>query len=138
MKKTLAIFLLQLTLVIGTLPAVAMHFCGGELRAVGVFNDAAEKSCCPSASKPEHGVSLRGEGCCDTQIVELTTDDYLHTAGQSDLNKILPLFETVWHPAGSLDRVVDEGVVKTSSYFPPGGLSLPGADLLAFICIYRI
>ena len=138
MKKTLAIFLLQLMLVIGALPAVAMHFCGGELRAVGVFNDVAEQTCCSSASQPEHGVSLRSEGCCDIQIVELTTDDYHHTAGQSDLNKILPLFKTVWQGANSLARVVDEGAIKTSSYFPPGGFGLHGVDLLTFICIYRI
>ena len=138
MKKTLAIFLLQLTLVIGALPAVAMHFCGGELRAVGVFNDAAEKSCCSSASKPEHGVSLRSEGCCDTQIVEFTTGDYHDYLGQSNLHKIFPLFEHAWQGENSLARVVDEGAIKTSSYFPPGGFGLHGVDLLTFICIYRI
>lgn len=152
MKRIISIFLLLLMLVIGTHPVLAMHYCTGELYSFGVFNNEVEKSCCEDMEMPqqeddschttsdaqESNILPSHENCCDIQKVELSTDDYHHQAQQFNLNNVLPSFENVWMALYLLIPTENEGITKTSQYFPPGGLSLQNIDLLTYICIYRI
>lgn len=152
MKKVISIFLLLLMLIIGAHPVIAMHYCAGELYSFGVLDNEIEKSCCEDMEMPqqddnachttsniqEDNIMPSHENCCDIQKVELSTDDYQHQVQQFNLSNILPSYENVWLALNLLIPTENEGVTKTSQYFPPGGFSLHNIDLLTYICIYRI
>lgn len=152
MKKVISIFLLLLMLVIGTHPVLAMHYCAGELYSFGVLNNEIEESCCEDMEMPqqendschsnqnaqEYNILPSHENCCDIQKIEFSTDDYQYQAQQFYLNNVLPTFESVWLALNLLIPTNNEGITKTSQYFPPGGFSLHNIDLLTYICIYRI
>lgn len=151
MKKVISIFLLLMMLVVGTHPVLAVHFCAGEFYSFGVLTNDTEKSCCEGMEIPqheddfchttqntqEHNILPSHQNCCDTQKIELSTDDYQHPVRQLNLNNVLPSFENVWMVLYLLIPT-EKNSNNTRQYFPPGGLSLQGIDLLAYMCIYRI
>lgn len=158
MRKTTAIFLLPIMLIFAIQPVIAMHYCGGKLQsmnlsALQVATDTnpihvaihGKKTCCKHSHKNgthKHtdGLYITGEGCCDTELLELTSDDYQNQVQQHSF-RLLPF---------SIDNVVItlNGLIKLSDpksdicpplqEFPPGGLFLKDVSLLTYICIYRI
>ena len=154
MRRIVSIILLLTMLVAGIQPVLAMHFCEGELRSVGLINNKQDHSCCGKITKmieencdnvsPFYKVTSSAysgeEGtCCDFQQVKLSTDEFDRHLQQFNFNNIHPSFENVWLvPYSALNSLESEFPVTVQHTFPPGGLNKLHVDLLTYICTYRI
>ena len=131
-------------IIIGIHPILSVHFCGGELHSFALLSDSAEKSCCASmADMAEeahtHSITDLHHNCCDTQTLQIATDDYQSQQQQITLNKPLLSFDKVWFALASVFELVEsDDYTLVKNAFPPGGLYLQHVDILTYICIYRI
>jgi hypothetical protein len=94
------------------------------------------------AETARHGDELHftGDKCCNTEILELTTDDYQSKITQQDSR----LLSFSIGNAGAIPirpfklPEPETGIRTPLHYFPPGGLFLKNVSILTYICIYRI
>lgn len=158
MNRTTAIFLLPLMMIFAIRPVIALHYCAGELQSLNMFtqqtstaislppveNPMNNHSCCDS-HKPETGRHdyewhTPGNRCCDTELLELTTDDYQNKSEQQASRLFSLSIDNVQAVLSGLFKLSD---LKTDipiphPDFPPEGLFLKDVSLLTYICIYRI
>ena len=158
MNRTTAILLLPLMMIFAIRPVIALHYCAGELQSLNMFAQQTATDTSPAPAEDHiNNYSCWGshtqetnrhncewhapvDRCCDTEMLELTTDDYQNKTEQQ-ASRLLPL---------AIDNVqaVLTGLFKLSDYktdiptphpdFPPEGLFLKDISLLTYICIYRI
>lgn len=145
-------------LVVGAHPTLAMHFCGGKLHSVDFVSDRAETSCCSGMMKdmPQENdqlciaetsssdniqLSNTHNGCCNTQKIQISTDNYRHQSQQLNVANILPSFDNIWFTLNYMSisqSVESDNLTIVKHTFPPEGLDKQNIDLLTYICIYRI
>ncbi|WP_352422829.1 hypothetical protein [Proteiniphilum sp.] len=158
MSRTTAILLLPLMMIFAIQPVIALHYCAGELQSLNLFAQPGNTntspiygtergnnhSCCdaPKTDTAHHDYEWHapGERCCDTQLLELTTDDYQNKVEQPEL-RLLPL--SIEHQAGVMTQLYQlsdpfTNIQTLDPDFPPEGLFLKDVSLLTYICIYRI
>ncbi|WP_298652931.1 hypothetical protein [uncultured Proteiniphilum sp.] len=159
MRRTTAILLLPIMMIFAIQPVIALHYCGGELQSLNLFAqqtatdigtvhaaDQGDKHSCCDSHRTETGRHdcewhAAGDGCCDTELLELTTDDYQNKAEQQVCH-LLPL--SIDNVGAILTRLfklpdTETDILRTSHPdFPPEGLFLKDVSLLTYICIYRI
>lgn len=158
MNRTTAILLLPIMMIFAIQPVIALHYCAGELQSLNLFarqttmdsspahvaNGGNNHSCCDShqteTSRHDCEWHATGDGCCDIQLLELTTDDYQNKVEQP-ASRLLPLsFDTVGAILTRLYKLSDPIIDIRTPHpdFPPEGLFLKDVSLLTYICIYRI
>lgn len=158
MSRTTAILLLPIMMIFAIQPVIALHYCAGELQSLNLFarqttmdsspvhvaNGGNNHSCCDShqteTSRHDCEWHATGDGCCDIQLLELTTDDYQNKVEQP-ASRLLPLsFDTVGAILTRLYKLSDPitDIRTPHPDFPPEGLFLKDVSLLTYICIYRI
>ncbi len=158
MNRTTAILLLPIMMIFAIQPVIALHYCAGELQSLNLFarqttmdsspvhvaNGGNNHSCCDShqteTSRHDCEWHATGDGCCDIQLLELTTDDYQNKVEQP-ASRLLPLsFDTVGAILTRLYKLSDPitDIRTPHPDFPPEGLFLKDVSLLTYICIYRI
>ncbi|MDR0866125.1 MAG: hypothetical protein LBO74_14505 [Candidatus Symbiothrix sp.] len=127
MKRVVLFFLLSVMSLVAAQPTLAFHYCGGNLRSVGMTDEDPQKSCCGKS------------GCCSHYTVKLTTDDFQTPQQDSTIETDL-VPNPIWQV--SLDVVLIERESTDSlvlqRIFPPGGLATYHADLLTLVCTFRI
>jgi hypothetical protein len=129
MRRIISIFLLIVVVTAGAHPTLVVHFCGGELYAVG-FTDESIQPCCAG--------SMDGDtSCCRIHKIQISTDDYQHEIPL--VAPLLPTVENIWLTSNyALNRVKPDNSLVPQHLFPPGSLNKQSIDLLTYICIYRI
>lgn len=158
MNRTTAILLLPIMMIFAIQPVIALHYCAGELQSLNLFarqttmdsspahvaNGGNNHSCCDShqteTSRHDCEWHATGDGCCDIQLLELTTDDYQNKVEQP-ASRLLPFsFDTVGAILTRLYKLSDPitDIRTPHPDFPPEGLFLKDVSLLTYICIYRI
>ncbi|SEA19690.1 hypothetical protein [Proteiniphilum acetatigenes] len=170
MSRTTAILLLPIMMIFAIQPVIALHYCAGELQSLNLFAQHAatdispihaadhgnNHSCCNShrtgnsgtnedprrigTARHGHELHFAGDKCCNTEILELTTDDYQNKVEQP-ASRLLPLsFDTVGAILTRLYKLSDPitDIRTPHPDFPPEGLFLKDVSLLTYICIYRI
>ncbi|SFS75561.1 hypothetical protein SAMN05216365_11654 [Porphyromonadaceae bacterium NLAE-zl-C104] len=158
MSRTTAILLLPIMMIFAIQPVIALHYCAGELQSLNLFarqttmdsspvhvaNGGNNHSCCDShqteTSRHDCEWHATGDGCCDIQLLELTTDDYQNKVEQP-ASRLLPFsFDTVGAILTRLYKLSDPitDIRTPHPDFPPEGLFLKDVSLLTYICIYRI
>lgn len=152
MKRGVALFLLNVMALVAVQPAIAMHFCEGELYSWGLFvcnddtsccqTEAAEHSCCSTHPSENHGFSLNKaqDECCDFETIRVATDDYQKQIEEFNPDRLSLSFENIWFTLyNSLKgSVFEPETTLLQNAFPPGGLFLQDVSILHYICIYRI
>ena len=140
-------------------PVIAIHFCGGKLKSfdlftvhtatdinsAGLINLGDNHSCCDfynthEADNQNHGRYIAGNSCCNTELLEFTTDDYQNKAEQQTSRPLSFSIENVGSVLTGIIQLPDpETDIRTPlTDFPPGGLFMKDVNLLTYICIYRI
>ena len=158
MSRIAAILLLPIMIIFAIQPVIALHYCAGELQSLNLFSQQStadrsradrvdhgeNHSCCDMyQTEPVHHDDewhALGDRCCDTQLLELTTDDYQNKVEQT-LSRLFPLSifnvgDILTHLFKLSDSVTNSPIFHPD--FPPGGLFLKDVSLLTYICIYRI
>lgn len=159
MKKLIAILLFPIMMVFAIQPVIALHYCAGELQSLNLFarqttldsspvhmaNGGNNHSCCDShqteTSRHDCEWHATGDGCCDIQILELTTDDYQNNKVEQPVSRFLSLsIDNMGAILARLLKLSDPvtNIRTTHPDFPPEGLFLKDVSLLTYICIYRI
>lgn len=156
MKKSIALFLLHIMLVVGMHPVLSMHFCEKELCSLHLLNNPAEKSCCtsdPDSEKEMHCCCTKGvkdlpdkqdihtshQYCCNIQTIRIATDDFRYQGNQPSFNKPLPSHDSVFVVFNDVFRQAEtDHSIPAKNTFPSGGLYLQHIDIRTYIGIYRI
>lgn len=135
MKKTVSIALLLLVLLVAVHPALALHFCGGNLRSVSLV-DEHEICCCSDTGISDSSAGNFKKGCCSTAVVELSTDQY---QSQSLTVRSVPV---------AFELAVPDFLLSLFSHCSYSGYSddatphappfREGRQLLVLHCIFRI
>jgi hypothetical protein len=86
MKRAISIILLAVLSVTSIRPTVAVHFCGGALRAIGLTDEGMEANCCGEmeneADLPTGTAAfLPDDPCCATRVTSIATDDFRSAPG---------------------------------------------------------
>lgn len=151
LKKIFSILLLFLMLMAGIHPALFMHFCSGKLHSFSLSAGTFEESCCSGMEMSHHedigsGFSVNmnhpffTDNCCETKNIQIATDDYqLQQRQQTVLKSQLHLYDGFWLPLVS--ELISVSLTNNTFFqknIPPGGMVIPKAGLLTFICIYLI
>lgn len=158
MKKIISINMLLILLVVSLQPAIAMHFCGGRLDSIDLFEPTEKTSCCEisnSASPTQHQcevsysnlpdiynftVELISENCCDTQNIHFQTDDFQSEINQLSFNQLVRFIELPWltikKAAGEIET--NKVITTLSDAFPPNGLFIKVLTISTFICVFLI
>lgn len=138
-------------LMTGIHPALSMHFCSGELHSFSLSAGTFEESCCSGMEISHHDdidsdFSLNKNhpffetNCCETKNIQIATDDYqLQQRQQTVLKSQVQQFVNLLF--SSVSELLPLNLTNNSflqKNIPPGGLAIPKAGLLTFICIYRI
>lgn len=154
MRKAIAIFFLQIIVAVSVQPAIALHFCEGELSHMALYLDdgtccegheKSETDCCDNAKEPIqatdalcHSVMEDHSLCCSTSTLIIETDT----------------FQTVKSPSTEVKKVQIQVTNFPIPALAPniqglhalGGLSycsttkdhyLNNADILTYICVFR-
>lgn len=151
LKKIFSILLLFLILMTGIHPALFMHFCSGKLHSFSLSAGTFEESCC-SVMEMSHNDDNDSDfsvninhtffetNCCETKDIQIVTDDYqLQQRQQTVLKSQVQQFVNLLF--SSVSELLPVNLTNNSflqKNIPPGGLAIPKAGLLTFICIYRI
>lgn len=154
MRRTAAILLLPIMVIFAIQPVIAMHYCGGKLRSVDFsarqvvtdthINHGDPACCCHShktgTDKHRDDLYITGSECCDTELVELSTDDYQNRIDLQTFRLLSVSIDNIASiPAGTIQLADPETDLRTPlQEFPPGGLFLADINLLTYICTYRI
>ena len=160
MRKAIAIFLLNLMLVIAVHPVVAMHFCAGTLHTHNLYTPAVEHSCCHAsfdtlletefefaplhvhvhyATETEFNTQTENFSCCDFQLVEISTKEYQHQSER--VSTLSPLITELSNSFLLNDLAQVEELNSFNNFtdnFPPDGLFIGDVNLLSYLCILRI
>lgn len=127
MKKALAILLSVVYLAVTSGVAMTVHYCMGEVAAVGIGHNESDK--CGDCG-------MENSGCCHDDFKIVKVSDYHGTPGQPSST-----FKADWTaaPAPSFDRSAKTVFVaaskRPSSHAPPDA---GGPSLCILHCVYRI
>lgn len=158
MKKTISISMLLILLVVSLQPAIAMHFCGGRLDSISLFESAEKPACCEISSTtaptqhhcevsnskhPDfyHSTGeLISENCCDTQNIHFQTDDFQSEINQLNINQLVRFIELPWLTIEKTAGKIEPQNILTSLHdvFPPKGLFIKELRINTLICVYLI
>jgi hypothetical protein len=150
MKRIISTGLLWVMVLVAVQPTLAIHFCGESFRII-TFDEAGENLCCcmkeagdsgcfhDMRSVPEDGVLAEPvQSCCFDYVTEWSTDDF-RSAPDGFSSETASVFSPCLFTADTWDGYpARKPASAIQSVFPPGGFAKYGADLLAFICIFRI
>ncbi len=143
MKRAISIFLLFIMMLIAIHPVVAMHYCGGELHSLNLYQPDHESSCCMMADfddAPNLQMVMHQSNCCEFDSIEISTDDFQHQANTIDLIPLLSSIANSWFTINNL-FALNQPEKNTDNFlneFPPKGLFMEDVSILTYICIYRI
>jgi hypothetical protein len=150
MKRATSIFLLFVMSLTSVQATWTLHYCGGSLRSVGLSGNIPEMACCMEAMGEESTPAASGNDreerlpaisdpftpCCSNRMVEISTDDcQTPHAEQGSIPHPSPVTSPVPFISEYIEPVADRIIPFT---FPPGSRAKYKADLLTFICIFRI
>lgn len=154
-RRATALFLLLITVMFTIRPAVAMHYCMGEVHSFNLYQYQEDQLACAEHAEEveveaaffslnefqaENTFSGMQSGCCDDTFLELTTDAYGSQA-KPLIARVLssPVLDGVLFAAYLPNQLAMEAELLPSPIeFPPKGYFLKDIDLLTYICIYRI
>jgi hypothetical protein len=126
MKRLLSIFFMLFLLLAAMHPTVVFHYCGGNLRSIGLSDNQEQSSCCCGK-------------CCSDYKVTLATDDYQTTPTVTVGTDLQTLHLAPFLLTGDLFLQHPDCISNLIQPIPPpGGLPKYGVDLLNFICVFRI
>lgn len=140
MKRITAIFSLILMMITAIQPIIAMHYCDEELSSLQIYQtNAIQDFCCDNTENHDASFS-RGNSCCETEMMKLSTDEFQTKTVQSDL-RISPLsIDVIGY--NLIDQLIalesDSNTFFSTLKFPTKGLYLQDVSILTYICIYRI
>lgn len=140
MKRVISIILLLVIIVSAIHPIIAMHYCGDELLSYSIIqSEVIPESCCDEAEELQMHDNF-GQKCCDTRLLELSTDEYQSSTNQIISRIILPITDlAVFINSSLMNKPEPETNTHLSVLkFPPKGLFLKDVNILTYICIYRI
>ncbi|MDR0511257.1 MAG: hypothetical protein LBH06_09225 [Rikenellaceae bacterium] len=132
MKRAFAISLLAVMLCATSHMALALHYCGGDLRSVAPVG-LERKSCCSTHSHEDEEGLQKGR-CCSEVYMQIATDDFSATARQAATDNA-PHQTFILCPSPALART---DLLTVKNLFPPGSPVRSGKELLTFIHILRI
>ncbi|MDR1408577.1 MAG: hypothetical protein LBJ23_11130 [Tannerella sp.] len=139
MKRMMTVFLLIVTLFASGHATLAFHYCGGNLRDVGLAGYAEAHVCCCTATHREAGGNRTGvthTPCCADHFVSLVTDDY-PAARQA----VIIEAHAGWQPAPFVEDDFSCAGVHAPllrQIFPPDDPAPHCAALRHLICTYRL
>jgi hypothetical protein len=142
MKRVISIFMLSLMVLTSAHATWLWHFCGNDLRSVGIAGE--QVACCCGETASNHEDETAGaqnmrqpfDSCCSDYTIKISTDDF--SMQQQDITSEINL--QILYPVLFLCNIE----IKPDDYFivqhtfPPGGLAKQHVDILASICILRI
>ncbi|MCD8319127.1 MAG: hypothetical protein LUC45_10080 [Paraprevotella sp.] len=137
MKRKVVILLSAFVLLLAVHPALAFHFCGGDLSSVEVpyWHDAGLSCCCGGAAGTGKASVVAEAGCCHMRMVYLSTDNYL----QQDTLQVPPCTATAFFefrvPSCLLFSPFQR-IVKAD--IPPLLCHERGRERLSRFCVYLI
>jgi len=140
MKRVISIILVFVTMVSAIHPIIAMHYCGDELYSYSIIqSDIIPESCC-NETKELHMLDISGQKCCDTKLLELSTDEYKNPTNHFISRVNLPIKNLGFFINLSLFNKPEHETVTQLSVlkFPPKGLFFKDVSINNYICIYRI
>lgn len=140
-KKAFAILLLLIVAMFTLRPAIAMHFCMGEVHSFQFYQHQVTcKEHAPSAPASIQMYTLESKSCCNDTFLELTTDAYEnHTKLSVARSHPSPVSESLFLVTYVYKQPIQEiELAPFPDEFPPGGRFLKDLDILVYICIYRI
>ncbi|MDD4777271.1 MAG: hypothetical protein PHV53_03170 [Fermentimonas sp.] len=139
MKRIIAIFSLIIMSIAAIQPVIAMHYCDDELRSLQIYQtNGIQDSCCDDTEN--HDLLISGDFCCETEMLELSTDEY-QTKAEEPAVRISPLSIDIYGitPVNlQFESDPDSDSILTTLKFPTKGLYLEDVSILTYICIYRI
>ncbi len=91
-----------------------------------------------SATNASSEIDVFHKDCCEFQIIEISTDEFTHDAEQQTTQNLSQLTDAWGVIISFLQSITPDNTLTLTQLFPPAGLSRLTADLLTFICIYRI
>lgn len=105
MRKAIAIFFLQIIVAVSVQPAIALHFCEGELSHMALYLDdgtccegheKSETDCCDNGKEPIqatdalcHSVMEDHSLCCSTSTLIIETDTFQTVKSPTSLSPLL-------------------------------------------------
>ncbi len=134
--------------IIATHPVFAMHFCGGELYSLKLYQADHDNSCCmmpdEANQKNDEATSMKMDlhqsSCCDFDTVEVSTDDFQHHTNATELLSQLSSIENNWFTINDFFALnqLETNITCSQNEFPTKGLFMEDVCILSYICIYRI
>lgn len=143
MKRFIAYFLMVLMLLINVQPTLAMHFCGGKLASISLYQESSSCSVCGIQHQDsKENLQFHAKSCCADKSVQLTTDNFSQKSSLIELigfhqlghNFVMPIPHLIF----DWNKNRDISLSELQRDFPPQGLSRNSYSLIDFICIYRI
>jgi hypothetical protein len=145
-------------IIVAVQPVLAIHYCGGHLYSLNLLENKSNDACCGdketandnhtycptehSESNPAHYNCINGNhfDCCDTQTIQIQTDDFLGEIHQINVNQPALNFGIIWV---AIESIFQQFVPKNtttflSKAFPSDGLFLKDVSINTFVCTYRI
>lgn len=129
-------------LLINVQPTLAMHFCGGKLSSITLYQDTSSCGACGTQHQKSGEKQLHTKSCCADKSVQLTTDNFSQKSSIVEAMTSSQLGQTLVMLIPHL--INDAGINRNISLselqrdFPPKGLSRHSYNLIDFICTYRI
>ncbi|MCL1937256.1 MAG: hypothetical protein FWF52_02535 [Candidatus Azobacteroides sp.] len=127
MKRLLPILLLLIMSLVAVQPTVAFHYCGKQLRSVGILRENSPSDCCGQ------------KNCCSHYTVKLSTDHFQLPEQEIILKNSSPN-QAAWFFL-TVQPFEEKEWINWRIYqtvFPLGIFAPYQPDLLSWICIFRI